>query len=66
VNYGALFAAWGVAGILGPFLAARVFQMTGSYSYAFYGAAGLALVAFAAIAFARRPTAAPAAVPSPL
>jgi len=66
MNYGALFAAWGVAGILGPFLAARVFQMTGSYSYAFYGAAGLALVAFAAIAFARRPTAAPAAVPSPL
>jgi MFS transporter, OFA family, oxalate/formate antiporter len=55
MNYGALFTAWGVAGILGPFLAARVFQMTGSYSYAFYGAAVLALVAFASISLARPP-----------
>jgi OFA family oxalate/formate antiporter-like MFS transporter len=55
MNYGALFTAWGVAGVVGPFIAARVFQMTGSYSYAFYGAAGLALIAFLSISFARPP-----------
>jgi len=53
MNYGALFTAWGVAGIVGPFIAARVYQATGSYSYAFYGAAALALVAFVSISRAR-------------
>jgi OFA family oxalate/formate antiporter-like MFS transporter len=60
MNYGALFTAWGVAGIVGPFIAARVFQATGSYSYAFYGAAGLALIAFISLSFARPPLSAPA------
>src|SRR5437763_15106316 len=46
MNYGALFTAWGVAGIVGPFIAARVYQATGSYSYAFYGAAGHAVNQF--------------------
>ena len=31
MNYGALFTAWGVAGIVGPFIAARGTQATGSY-----------------------------------
>jgi OFA family oxalate/formate antiporter-like MFS transporter len=53
MNYGALFSAWGVAGIVGPFLAARAYQATGSYSIAFYGAAGLALIAAVALSFAR-------------
>jgi len=60
MNYGALFTAWGVAGIVGPFIAARVYQTTGSYSYAFYGAAGLALIAFVSLSFARPPLATPA------
>jgi OFA family oxalate/formate antiporter-like MFS transporter len=60
MNYGALFSAWGVAGIVGPFIAARVYQSTGSYSYAFYGAAVLALIAFASISMARPPHVAPA------
>jgi OFA family oxalate/formate antiporter-like MFS transporter len=55
MNYGALFTAWGVAGIVGPYIAARVYQATGSYSYAFYGAAGLALIAFVSLSFARPP-----------
>ena len=59
MNYGALFTAWGIAGIVGPFLAARTFQATGSYSFAFYGAAGLALIAAVALSFAR-----PAPVPA--
>ena len=57
MNYGALFTAWGVAGIVGPFIAARVYQATGSYSYAFYGAAGLAFIAFVSLSFARPPLA---------
>jgi len=60
MNYGALFTAWGVAGIVGPFIAARVYQATGSYSYAFYGAAVLACVAFVSISMARPPLSAPA------
>jgi len=60
MNYGALFSAWGVAGIVGPFIAARVYQVTGSYSYAFYGAAVLACVAFVSISMARPPLSAPA------
>jgi OFA family oxalate/formate antiporter-like MFS transporter len=53
MNYGALFTAWGIAGIVGPFLAARTFQATGSYSFAFYGAAGLASIAAVSLSFAR-------------
>jgi len=37
-----------------------VYQTTGSYSYAFYGAAGLALIAFVSLSFARPPLATPA------
>jgi OFA family oxalate/formate antiporter-like MFS transporter len=57
-NYGALFTAWGAAGILGPLIAGRVFDATRSYQYAFYAAAGLALGAFAALLAARRAAAA--------
>jgi OFA family oxalate/formate antiporter-like MFS transporter len=59
MNYGALFTAWGIAGIVGPFIAARVYEATGSYSYAFYGAAGLALIAFVSLWFARPPLGTP-------
>jgi OFA family oxalate/formate antiporter-like MFS transporter len=55
MNYGVLFTAWGVAGILGPLIAARVFDSFGDYRYAFHGAAALALVAFASLSFARAP-----------
>ena len=41
VNYGLLFSAWGVAGIVGPVIAGRVFDATESYELAFYLAAGL-------------------------
>lgn len=55
LNYGVLFTAWGVAGILGPFIAARVFRATASYGPAFYTAAALALVAFVMLSLAKRP-----------
>jgi OFA family oxalate/formate antiporter-like MFS transporter len=55
MNYGVLFTAWGIAGILGPIIAARAFDSFGDYRYAFYAAAALALVAFASLSFARAP-----------
>jgi OFA family oxalate/formate antiporter-like MFS transporter len=60
MNYGALFTAWGVAGIVGPFLAARTYQASGSYSTAFYSAAGLAMIAAVSLSFARPSFAQPA------
>ena len=55
VNYGLLFSAWGVAGIVGPVIAGRVFDAYGDYQLAFYLAAGLSVVALIALAFARPP-----------
>jgi OFA family oxalate/formate antiporter-like MFS transporter len=53
-NYGALFTAWGAAGILGPLIAGRVFDAMKSYQYAFYAASALAVVAFGALFGAQR------------
>lgn len=55
LNYALLFSAWGVAGILGPFLGGRVYVATGDYRLAFFIAAGAELVALVALTFARNP-----------
>jgi MFS transporter, OFA family, oxalate/formate antiporter len=55
MNYGVLFTAWGVAGILGPAIAATVFDRFGDYRYAFFTASALAVAALATLALARRP-----------
>ena len=55
LNYGLLFTAYGVAGVIGPIIAGRVFDAFGDYRYAFFSAAGLALVALLSIVFARPP-----------
>ena len=57
VNYGLLFSAWGIAGIIGPVIAGRVYDATQSYEIAFYLAAGLSVVALAALMLARPPQA---------
>jgi OFA family oxalate/formate antiporter-like MFS transporter len=44
-NYGLLLLAWGFAGVLGPLIGSRVFVSTGSYQYAFVGAAAVAAAA---------------------
>lgn len=59
MNYGALFSAWGAAGVIGPLIAGRVFDATKSYQYAFYAAAALALVAFASLLLAKPSVPAP-------
>ncbi|MBM3214513.1 OFA family MFS transporter [Candidatus Poribacteria bacterium] len=52
-NYGFVFTAYGVAGIMGPIVGARVYDATGQYTAAFLFAGVLCIVA-AAIAFGGR------------
>jgi OFA family oxalate/formate antiporter-like MFS transporter len=54
-NYGLLFLAWGLAGVLGPVLGARVFVSTGAYQYAFFVSAGLACAALVILSLVRAP-----------
>ena len=63
MNYGALFSAWGAAGVIGPLVAGRVFDATKSYQYAFYAAGALALVAFASLLIAKPNVQVPEPVP---
>lgn len=46
LNYGVLFTAWGVGGVFGPMLAARIVDLTGSYGTAYNVASMLLLVSF--------------------
>ena len=55
LNYGLLFTAYGVAGVIGPQIAGRVFDASGDYRNAFFIAAGLAVVALISLGFARPP-----------
>ena len=50
INYGLMFTAYGVAGIAGPILAGSVFDMTGSYMWAFIPS-GVACFIAAVISF---------------
>jgi OFA family oxalate/formate antiporter-like MFS transporter len=56
-NYGVLLCAWGFAGVLGPVIGSRVFVSTGSYQYAFFGSAVLALAALVNLTIVRPPAA---------
>lgn len=60
INYGMLFTAWGVAGIIGPRIGGVLFDKYKNYQMAFYTAAILAAVALLCELAARRP-----AVPEP-
>jgi len=67
-NYGVLLCAWGFAGVLGPVIGSRVFVSTGTYQYAFFGSAGLALAALVLLTIVRPPASAKpvhVAVPAP-
>jgi OFA family oxalate/formate antiporter-like MFS transporter len=55
LNYGLLFTAYGVAGLIGPYIAGRVFDASGDYRNAFFIAAGLAVIALISLGFARPP-----------
>ena len=55
INYGLLFTAWGVAGIIGPRIGGTLFDKYKNYQAAFYWAAGLAVIALICEMLARRP-----------
>jgi OFA family oxalate/formate antiporter-like MFS transporter len=55
INYGLLFTAWGVAGIIGPRIGGKLFDQYKNYKAAFYTAAVLAVVAFVFEMLARKP-----------
>ena len=55
INYGLLFTAWGVAGIVGPRIGGALFDKYKNYEAAFYTAAVLAAVALLCELLARRP-----------
>jgi MFS transporter, OFA family, oxalate/formate antiporter len=56
INYGLLFTSWGVAGIIGPRIGAKLFDINKNYEAAFYWAGGLAVVALIFEFLAKRPT----------
>jgi len=60
INYGILFTAWGVAGIIGPRIGGVLYDKYQNYQAAFYTAAVLAVVALVSELIAKRP-----AVPAP-
>jgi OFA family oxalate/formate antiporter-like MFS transporter len=55
INYGILFTAWGVAGIIGPRIGGVLYDRYHNYQAAFYTAAGLAAIALLCELGARRP-----------
>jgi len=57
LNYGMLFTAWGVSGVIGPMVGAKLLQSSGGYKTPFYTAAVLAAIALVAELLAKRPVA---------
>ena len=55
INYGMLFTAWGVAGLLGARIGGKLFDKYHNYQMAFYTAAVLAAVALLCELVAKRP-----------
>jgi OFA family oxalate/formate antiporter-like MFS transporter len=55
INYGMLFTAWGVAGLLGGRIGGWMFDAYHNYKYAFFTAAALAAVALVCELAAKRP-----------
>ena len=55
VNYAFVFTAYGVAGIIGPILGGRVFDVTGSYLWAFIPAGAVCLIAAGLSFFTKHP-----------
>jgi len=54
-NYGLIFTAWGVGGLVGPIVAGQIIDTTGSYEMAYIVSAVLLIVAAVLAVFTRRP-----------
>ena len=55
INYGLLFTAWGVAGVIGPRIGGVLFDKYKNYQTAFYLAGALAVIALVSELIAKRP-----------
>ena len=53
-NYGTIFLAWGIGGIIGPMTGARVYDTTGAYYMAYFIACALSLASLALVLALRR------------
>jgi MFS family permease len=60
-NYGVILTAWGVGGVVGPFIAAKVHDVTGSYHGALIPVAIMLVVAAIIPFLVKKPAAAPQA-----
>jgi len=58
VNTAALHP-WGLAGIIGPIIAGRLFDIFGNYTNAFYIGSGICILALGSLLLAKRPEAQP-------
>ena len=54
-NYGLLFLAWGLSALVAAPVAGRLYDTFGNYQYAFFGAAGLSVVALVSLLLAQTP-----------
>ena len=54
MNYSFLYSAKGFASLLGGGIAATLFEKTGTWDYAFYGSAALALISAIMALYVRR------------
>ena len=54
LNYSFLYSAKGFASLLGSGIAATLFEKTGTWNYAFFGSAGLALISAFMALYVRR------------
>ena len=55
VNYGLVFSAWGIAGVIGPIIAGRLFDIFGNYTNAFYVGSAICVAALGSLLLAKRP-----------
>jgi len=55
-NYGMVFTAFGVAGVIGPLAAGKIVDATGTYNYAYIAAAVILVVAAVLVKFLKAPT----------
>ncbi len=62
-NFGTLYTAWGIAGIIGPMIAAAFMDATGSYTGAYMIAFGLLALAFTVTFVFKAPKTQPAQLP---
>lgn len=66
INYGLLFTAWGVAGIIGPRIGGVLYDKYHNYQAAFYTAGALSAVALVCELLAKRPSVVPIHTNGPL